>query len=86
MVFPLAPAGPETENLIGAPELAPMRRGTILVNVSRGELLDDAAVAEALGSGHLGGLGLDVGRGDDQRPPPCWWHFRASWRRHISAG
>ena len=71
VVFPLAPATPETENLIGAPELALMRRGTILVNVSRGELLDDAAVAEALGSGHLGGLGLDVGRGDDQRPSPA---------------
>ena len=40
------------------------------INVSRGELLDDIAVAEALGSGHLGGLGLDVGRGDDQRPSP----------------
>ena len=70
VVFPLAPASPDTENLIGAPELALMRRGTILVNVSRGELLDDAAVAEALGSGHLGGLGLDVGRGEDQRPSP----------------
>jgi D-3-phosphoglycerate dehydrogenase / 2-oxoglutarate reductase len=69
-VFPLASATPDTENLIGAPELALMRQGTILVNVSRGELLDEAAVEEALGSGHLGGLGLDVGRGDDQRPSP----------------
>ena len=69
-VFPLAPGSPETENLIGTPELAMMRQGAILINVSRGELLDDAAVAEALGSGHLGGLGLDVGRGGDQRPSP----------------
>ncbi len=70
VVFPLAPGSPETENLIAAPELALMRRGTILINVSRGELLDDDAVAEALGTGHLGGLGLDVGRGSDQRPSP----------------
>jgi len=71
VVFPLAPGSPDTENLIGAPELALMRRGSLLINVSRGELLDDVAVAEALGSGHLGGLGLDVGRGDDQRPSPA---------------
>lgn len=70
VVFPLAPGSPETENLIGAPELTLMRRGSLLINVSRGELLDEAAVAEALGSGHLGGLGLDVGRGGDQRPSP----------------
>ena len=68
VVFPLAPGSPDTENLIGAPELALMRRGSLLINVGRGELLDDAAVAAALGSGHLGGLGLDVGRGEDQRP------------------
>jgi lactate dehydrogenase-like 2-hydroxyacid dehydrogenase len=70
VVFPMAPASPETENLIGASELSMMRQGAILINVSRGELLDDAAVAEALGTGHLGGLGLDVGRGGDQRPSP----------------
>ncbi len=70
VVFPLAPGSPETENLIGAPELELMRQGSLLINVSRGELLDDAAVADALSSGHLGGLGLDVGRGADQRPSP----------------
>lgn len=70
VVLPLAPATPETENLIGAPQLASMRRGTLLINVSRGELLDEAAVADALRSGHLGGLGLDVGRAADQRPSP----------------
>ncbi len=70
VVFPLAPGSPETENLIGAPELALMRQGSLLINVSRGELLDDAAVADALISGRLGGLGLDVGRGADQRPSP----------------
>ena len=70
VVFPLAPGSAETENLIGAPELAAMQPGTLLINVSRGELLDESAVAEALRSGHLGGLGLDVGRAADQRPSP----------------
>jgi D-3-phosphoglycerate dehydrogenase len=69
-VLPLAPATPDTANLIDADALAMMRPGTILVNVSRGELLDETAVAEALDSGHLGGLAMDVGRAPDQRPSP----------------
>ena len=68
VVFPLAPAEPATENLIGAPELAAMKRGATLVNVSRGELLDEKAVAAALDSGQLGALAMDVGRAADQRP------------------
>lgn len=69
-VFPLAPGSADTENLIGAAELAVMRRGAVLINVSRGELLDESAVADAIRSGQLGGLGLDVGRAADQRPSP----------------
>ena len=45
-----------------------MQPGALLVNVSRGELLDEAAVADALDSGRLGGLAMDVGRAPDQRP------------------
>ena len=69
-VLPLAPAASDTANLIDADTLAVMRPGTMLVNVSRGELIDEAAVAEALDSGHLGGLAMDVGRAPDQRPSP----------------
>jgi D-3-phosphoglycerate dehydrogenase len=67
-VIPLTPGGEENRNLIGAPELALMRPGTYLVNVSRGEVLDEDAVLSALESGHLAGLGIDVGQADDQRP------------------
>ncbi len=68
VVFPLAPALPTTENLINAETLGAMQRGTFLVNVSRGELLDEDAVGAALDSGHLGGFAMDVGRAPDQRP------------------
>jgi D-3-phosphoglycerate dehydrogenase len=45
-----------------------MPPGAMLINVSRGEVLDESAVQAALASGHLGAVGLDVGMGPDQRP------------------
>ena len=68
VVFPLAPANPATENFIGEHELAVMKPHAVLINVSRGELLDEDAVFAALDAGRLGGLGIDVGRAADQRP------------------
>jgi glyoxylate reductase len=51
---------PQTRHLIGAGALATMRRDAILVNTSRGAVVDTAALIEALRSGRLGAAGLDV--------------------------
>lgn len=69
-VIPLAASTAATAKLIDAHALAAMRPGAIVVNVSRGELMDEDAVTAALESGHLGGLAMDVGRALDQRPSP----------------
>lgn len=55
-----APETPETKQLIGATEIAKMKRGARLVNVARGSLLDEAALIRALENGGLGGAALDV--------------------------
>jgi (S)-sulfolactate dehydrogenase len=54
------PLTPETRNLIDADAIARMRRDAILVNAARGGVVDEAAVAEALKAGRLGGAALDV--------------------------
>ncbi|HEX9044647.1 MAG TPA: phosphoglycerate dehydrogenase [Candidatus Limnocylindrales bacterium] len=49
-----------TRGLVGAPEIARMRRGALVLNVARGGVYDEAAVADALCSGQLGGAAFDV--------------------------
>jgi D-3-phosphoglycerate dehydrogenase len=49
-----------TRGLIGREAIARLRPGSIVLNVARGGVVDEAAVAEALQSGHLGGAGIDV--------------------------
>ncbi|EHR63085.1 2-hydroxyacid dehydrogenase [Saccharomonospora cyanea] len=63
----------ETRNLIDAEKLALMPHGAVLVNSARGGLLDYAPLADALRSGRLGALALDV---YDVEPPPADWALR----------
>ena len=57
---------PETEGMIGAEQFSRMKRRPILVNVARGQLIDQNALVDALNSGQISGAGLDV---LDKEPP-----------------
>jgi phosphoglycerate dehydrogenase-like enzyme len=65
---------PETDRLINAERLAAMKRGVILANVARGEIIDQAALADALARDHLRGVVLDVYVGEFEHPPPAVLH------------
>jgi len=67
----LAPANAETEKLMNAPAFAAMQPGSYFINLARGELVDEHALAQALDSGHLAGAAMDVGRAPDQMPSPA---------------
>ncbi len=69
-VVPLAVATAETENLMNAAAFAKMKKGAYFINVSRGNLVDEAALEAALESGRLAGCAIDVGRAPDQMPTP----------------
>jgi phosphoglycerate dehydrogenase-like enzyme len=60
VVVVACPLTPETHHLLDAERLALLKRGALLVNVSRGPIVDQKALADALYEGRLGGAGLDV--------------------------
>jgi D-3-phosphoglycerate dehydrogenase len=79
-----APLTPATRHLLGPRELSLMPRGSLLVNVSRGGLVDNAALAAALASGQLSGAGLDVLEGEPSVPPELLAHPGVVLTPHIA--
>jgi lactate dehydrogenase-like 2-hydroxyacid dehydrogenase len=63
------PGGPATRHLINAQTLAQMAPHGILINISRGDVVDEAALVEALKSGQIAGAGLDVYENEPQITP-----------------
>jgi phosphoglycerate dehydrogenase-like enzyme len=79
---------PATDKLIGARAFAAMRPETVLVNVARGEIVDEEALLAALDAGNLRGVGLDVYLGEFERAPHprLWHHERVLITPHVSGG
>ncbi len=77
---------PETTNLFNAERFAAMKKGAILINVARGEIVDETALADALAGGHLRGAALDVYVGEFERPPLArlWSDPRVLITPHVS--
>jgi D-3-phosphoglycerate dehydrogenase len=66
----LAIANAETENLMNAEAFAQMKKSAYFINVSRGNLVDEAALIRVLDEKRIAGAALDVGRAADQMPSP----------------
>src|SRR6185437_8610105 len=71
-----APHTAESHHLIGRAELWQMPAGSVLVNIGRGELVDEEALIDVLRKGHLGGAALDVAATEPLPPSSPLWALR----------
>lgn len=82
----LLPHTAQTENLINAETLAQMRAGASIINAGRGPLIDDAALLDALNSGHISQATLDVFRTEPlPANHPYWAHPHVLVTPHIAS-
>ncbi|MCB9452595.1 MAG: phosphoglycerate dehydrogenase [Anaerolineaceae bacterium] len=77
------PATDETRGMVDAGMIARMKRGVLLVNTAHSSVLDEAAAAQALESGHLGGVALDVYSPEAKPDSPLVGHDRVLHTPHI---
>jgi phosphoglycerate dehydrogenase-like enzyme len=77
---------PETTGLFNRDRFAAMKQGSVLVNVARGEIVDEPALADALAGGKLRGVVLDVYVGEFEHSPPehLWRDPRVLITPHVS--
>lgn len=91
VVLPLVPLTDGTRHLLDGPALARMRAGACVVNVGRGSVVDEDAVAEALRRGRLGGYAADVFAFEDvgadvhEIPPTLLTHPRTVFTPHLGS-
>ena len=78
------PLTDQTRGLFDARRIAAMKPGSLLINVSRGGVVDTLAVIEALRSGHLGGAALDVLDTEPQVPPDLLAQHGAMLTPHVA--
>jgi D-3-phosphoglycerate dehydrogenase len=71
--------------LVGAAELAKMKKGAFLINCARGGVIDESALLESLNAGHLGGAGLDTFVGEPKPRAELLNHPKISVSPHIGA-
>ena len=80
------PLTPDTHHLIGAPQLQRMKRTAVLVNTSRGPVVDEAALAAALRDGAIFAAGLDVYEREPEVHPDLLGLDNAVLAPHIASG
>jgi gluconate 2-dehydrogenase len=81
----VVPYSPSSHHAIGAAELAQMKPSATLVNIARGGVVDDAALAQALAVGHIAAAGLDVFEGEPNVHPELLKRDNVVLTPHIAS-
>ncbi|MGB2934113.1 MAG: phosphoglycerate dehydrogenase, partial [Nostocoides sp.] len=79
------PKNAETVGLMGAEALAKVKPGVIIVNAARGGIIDEAALADAIASGRVGGAGIDVFASEPTTASPLFGHESVVVTPHLGA-
>ncbi|KAF9162519.1 hypothetical protein BGX21_004053 [Mortierella sp. AD011] len=78
------PLSPETHHLFGEKQFAKMKRGSYVINTSRGPVVDEEALVNALESGHIAGAGLDVFENEPKVHPALLKSMNVALMPHLA--